>query len=1113
MAGRKRLVKSKDFAFDAMLKKLTSRIWRPSTVRQRLLFRAALTLAGLLALYTLAGFLLLPMVIKSQTGKIFEEKFKRQASVEEVRFNPFTLKLDVQGFRLFEADRKNIFAEVEALSLNLSGESLVRLAPIIQELYIAAPQVRIARLEANHYNFDDIIAALAEQPASDETARFSINNIRLERGRIEFDDRPTRARHVVGDLRLGIPFISSLPSEVQIFVEPLLDANVNGTPVLVKGKARPFASTRDAIVDLNLKDFDLTRFVEYLPTKARIKVPSAKLTVNMQANFQQPEGKPAALTLSGSTEVTSLQINEPDGKSLVKLARFAVDLQDTPVFADRIGVARIALDGFQARLRRGSDGSINLEKLLTAPEAGTTAPATAEPAAKADASPRIAVGEIAVTNAAVHFADEAAARPMQADVEKFNLTLKKVDLDLRRNAIQVAEARSDSAVFALRQEKPQVSATTAVLQTAKSAPVEPKEKAGSGPQVSIGAVDIANWSARVEDRNHAEPAVTTISPLSASLKSLSNTPGAEPGSVSLKANINQSGLLALQGSLGIAPMQTDLTVDIKGVDLLPVQPYITDHVNLKITRANLTASGRLQVASTKDNALQGGFKGDLTLGNLATVDKQSGNDFLRWKSLFVGGMDVRLSPFAFTADQVALSDFFARVIIDPNGRINLQDIARGDREAGRSLTERDSSKSGKVLAKATADPAADSGSKASSGKSAGLPPVTIRKLTLQGGRVRFTDNFIRPNYSATLANFGGGVTGLSSTTGANAEVDMRGEVNGAPLGITGSINPLRGDLFLDLKANVRGMELAPLSAYSGRYVGYGIEKGKLSFEVAYHVDQRKLTAENRLILEQLTFGKKVDSPNATNLPVQFAVALLRDRNGVIDLNLPIGGSLDDPQFSIGGILFKVIGNVILKAVTQPFAVLGSLFGGGAELSSIDYEPGRATIPSAGEAKLQSLAKALSERPNLKLDIGGQVDPEADREGLKRTYLERRVRSLKLRDAGVRAGSAEAAGITVRPEEYADLVTRVYRDEKFPKPRNVLGLSKSIPVGEMEKLIIANAEVDEDDLISLGNQRAQNTKAWLQDKGHVSPERLFIVAPRIGKSDNNPSGSRVEFALR
>ncbi|WP_194725703.1 DUF748 domain-containing protein [Noviherbaspirillum malthae] len=1096
-----------------MLKKLTSRIWRPSTVRQRLLFRAALTLAGLLGLYTLAGFLLLPMVIKSQTGKIFEEKFKRPASVEEVRFNPFALKLDVRGFRLYEADRKNIFAEVEALSLNLSGESLVRLAPIIQELYIAAPQVRIARLEANRYNFDDIIAALAEQPASDETARFSINNIRLERGRIEFDDMPTRARHVVGDLRLGIPFISSLPSEVEIFVEPLLDANVNGTPVLVKGKARPFASTRDAIVDLNLKDFDLTRFVEYLPTKARIKVPSAKLTVNMQANFQQPEGKPAALTLSGSTEVTSLQINEPDGKSLVKLARFAVDLQDTPVFADRISVARIALDGFQTRLRRGSDGSINLEKLLTAPEAGPTAPASAEPAAKADASPRIAVGEIAVTNATVHFADEAAARPMQADVEKFNLTLKKVDLDLRRNAIQVAEARSDSAVFALRQEKPQVSATTAVLQTAKSAPVEPKEKAGGGPQVSIGAVDIANWSARVEDRNHAEPAVTTISPLSASLKSLSNTPGAAPGSVSLKANINQSGLLALQGSLGIAPMQTDLTVDIKGVDLLPVQPYITDHVNLKITRANLTASGRLQVASTKDNALQGGFKGDLTLGNLATVDKQSGNDFLRWKSLFVGGMDVRLSPFAFTAEQVALSDFFARVIIDPNGRINLQDIARGDREAGRSLTERDSNKSGKVLAKATADPAADSGSKASSGKSAGLPPVTIRKLTLQGGRVRFTDNFIRPNYSATLANFGGGVTGLSSTTGANAEVDMRGEVNGAPLGITGSINPLRGDLFLDLKANVRGMELAPLSAYSGRYVGYGIEKGKLSFEVAYHVDQRKLTAENRLILEQLTFGKKVDSPNATTLPVQFAVALLRDRNGVIDLNLPIGGSLDDPQFSIGGILFKVIGNVILKAVTQPFAVLGSLFGGGAELSSIDYEPGRASIPSAGEAKLQSLAKALSERPNLRLDIGGQVDPDADREGLKRTYLERRVRSLKLRDAGVRAGSAEAAGITVRPEEYADLVTRVYRDEKFPKPRNVLGLSKNIPVGEMEKLIIANAEVDEDDLISLGNQRAQNTKAWLQDKGHVSPERLFIVAPRIGKSDNNPSGSRVEFALR
>ncbi|WP_151638299.1 DUF748 domain-containing protein [Noviherbaspirillum aerium] len=1112
-----------------MLKKYTSRVWPPATGRQRFLYRIALALVSLLTLYTVAGFLLLPLVIKSRAEAIFAEKFKRHASIEKVRFNPFTLKLNAHGFRLYETDGKNLFADIETLVLDLSSESLFRMAPVIQELNITAPQVRIVRLDANRYNVDDIITALSEQPPSDEPARFSINNIQIDRGRIEFDDKPVRTRHVVGDLRLGIPFISSLPSEVQIFVEPLLAAKVNDTPVLIKGKARPFASTRDAVVDLNLDNFDLTRFVEYLPFQSRIKVPSAKLSMSMQAKFLQPEGKPAAVTLSGTSSLTSLQISEPDGKSIAKLAKLAVELRETPVFGDRISVARIALDGFQTKLVRGSDGRTNIERLLTAAQSKEPDPKKMRPASNESTSPRIAIGEIAVSNAVLHYADEAAARPMQADIEKLNLTLRKLDLDVRRNTINIAEARSDSAAFMLLQDKALATGSPiAPPETTKSDAAE--TKSAPGLQVSIGAVNIENWSARVEDRNHAEPAVMTLSPLSASLKNLSNKPGTVPSPLALKANVNQGGSLSLDGNVGIAPLQADIAVDIKGIDVLPLQPYITDHINLKLTRANLAASGRLQLAAAKDNALQGGFKGDLTLGNLATVDKLSGNDFLRWKSLFVGGMDVRLAPFAFTADQVALGDFFARVIIDPNGRINLQDIARGEAGSGRSLTERDAEKSGKGVAKASvanatsannagnavtaSSPARPSltDAKASGAKASALPPITIRKLTLQGGRVRFTDNFIRPNYSTTLANFGGAVTGLSSIAGGNAEVDMRGEVNGAPLAVTGSINPLRGDLFLDLKANVRGMELAPLSAYSGRYVGYGIEKGKLSFEVAYRVDQRNLTAENRLILEQLTFGNKVDSPNATKLPVQFAIALLRDRNGVIDLNLPIGGSLDDPQFSIGGVLLKVIGNAILKAATQPFALLGSLFGGGAELSSIEYEPGRATIPSAGEDKLRSLARALSERPNLRLEIGGQVDPEADREGLKRTYLERRVRSLKLRDAGIRAGSQEAAGITVRPDEYADLVTRVYRDEKFPKPRNVLGLPKSIPVGEMEKLIIANAEVDEDDLIALGNQRAQNTKAWLQEKGQVPPERLFIVAPRIGKSDS-ASGSRVEFSLK
>jgi hypothetical protein len=475
-------------------------------------------------------------------------------------------------------------------------------------------------------------------------------------------------------------------------------------------------------------------------------------------------------------------------------------------------------------------------------------------------------------------------------------------------------------------------------------------------------------------------------------------------------------------------------------------------------------------------------------------------------------MNMQLQPFALAVDQVALNEFFARVIIDANGRLNVQDIVRKDSGERRSLTETEEDGArvprGTHVKTATL-PASDK----QQGK---VPPISIRKLVLKGGRVRFTDNFIRPNYTATLNDFGGVVSGLSSEASSSAVVDLRGEVNRAPLSVAGRINPLSGNLSLDIKARVQGMELASLSAYSVRYVGYGIEKGKLSFEVAYRVENRKLTAQNRLVLDQLTFGKKSDNPNATKLPVQFALALLRDRNGVVDLNVPVEGSLDDPRFSLGGIIFKAIGNAIAKAVTEPFALLGRMFGGGgnAELSTIAFDPGRATIQQGAETKLQSLAKALAERPALKLDITGRVNAEVDREGLKRAFIDRKVRALKVKDLQARGQPAEFGTVVVSPDEYPALLTRVYRDEKFDKPRNAIGLQKSLPVAEMEKLMIANAEIKEEDLTALGNRRGQAAKDWLVKFGQVSGDRIFLSAAKTEPDEAKGNGAAgVDFALR
>lgn len=1129
-----------------------------STLRQRALTIACKPLTrrivfgvGLfVVLYGAFGYFFLPGIIKSQAEQLIAGKLHRSMSIEKVEVSPYTLAVTVHGMKLMEQDGAAVFAAFDELKVDVSAETFYRFAPVVQELRLTKPYVHLVRTDTHHYNIDDIIDLILSQPASKEPARFSVQNIQVDGGRIDFEDRPEKTTHKVTDLKLGIPFVSSLPSQVAIFVEPLLSAKVNGAPLLIKGKARPFAEPKDAVADLDLEGVDLSRYMEYLPYPPRFKLPSAKLDLHLTANFLQPAtdagastpettspggsalraptaagtGNMApALVIKGTMVLRSLLATELNGEPILRLPELAVTLGNVNVFSGQYGIAKLVLTGPELNVVKAKDGTLNLMRL--APP--STAPTAAKrPVAAAGKDPggvgiRLALDELAIKGGRLNYSDEQAARPMRVAVDKLDLGLRKIAVDLQKREATIVEVSSGSGNFLMLQGKleaqapPGARAAKADNADPGGRPDSPAAKknvpaSAAAPNfaVTIGKVAIADWSARLEDRSLPKPAVTLVAPLSLTLQDISTVPGRQ-GRLELQATVNKTGQIKVKGGIGMAPLHADLALDMKGVDILPLQPYVTDQVNLLVTRADLSAKGSLQLDQRGDGRLEGGYKGDMALGNVATVDKQSANDFLRWKTLYFGGMNARLAPLSLSIDQIALSDFFARVIVDPTGRINLQDIARNHPREQKSLTESGQEADGKEATKAAPAPVT-----APPAPTAKMPPIKIRKLTLQGGKVRFSDNFIKPNYTANLMDLGGVVTGLSSDAATAATVDLRGQVNSAPLSISGRINPLKGDLFLDVVASVKGMELPPLSPYSGKYVGYGIKKGKLSFDVAYQVEKRKLTAQNRLILDQLTFGDKIDSPTATTLPVQLAVALLSDRNGVIDINLPVGGSLDDPQFSLGSIIVKVILNAITKAITAPFALLGSLFGGGEELSWLEFDPGSAAIPAAGEAKLKSLADALTDRPALKLEITGRTDPETDKEGLRRASIDHKLRLLKLKDLAARRESADAASVAVKPEEYGALLTRAYKDEPFPKPRNLVGLQKDLPVDEMEKLMLANAKVTDDDVTALGNQRAQTVKDWLVRNGSVSSDRIYIIASKSGAGGSEKAKpQRVDFSLR
>jgi hypothetical protein len=607
------------------------------------------------------------------------------------------------------------------------------------------------------------------------------------------------------------------------------------------------------------------------------------------------------------------------------------------------------------------------------------------------------------------------------------------------------------------------------------------------------------------DDKAVTPATTEVVDIGKLVLAKLGTAPKSVGSLELAAQINKKGTLLANGSLQAIPFASKLKVDLRGLELLPLQPYFSDYLNLTVTKGQIAGNGELTLSQADDGSLAGGYRGQVTVGNFHSIDKGNSTDFLTWKSFHLGKIDVALKPVSLAIGDVALTDFFARLIVSPEGKLNLLQVIKKNGAADTAAPT------------VNAPPVSTVATTKSSAAAAAPPPIRIDQVTLQGGTVSFTDNFVKPNYSANLAEIGGRITGLSSAADSTADLDLRGAYDGAPLTIAGKLNPLAAIPSLDVKAEVRGVELTPLSPYSGKYAGYAIDKGKLSLFLAYKIADNKLQAENRIFLDQLTFGEKVDSPDAIKLPVSLAVSLLKNRRGEIDVNLPISGSLDDPQFSVGGIVVQVIVNLLTKAITAPFALLGSLFGGGDELSHVDFAAGRAGLAPAAVARLTALAKALDDRPGLKLEITGRVDPEQDREGLRRATLERKVKAQKLAQLvkdGKESDSLE--GVTVDDKEYLPLLEQAYKQEKFPKPRNFVGMAKSLPREEMEKLMLANIPAGDDELRDLANRRAKAVADWLSTVGKIPRERIFLLPPKLVADGSGPKDAplaRVEFALK
>lgn len=625
------------------------------------------------------------------------------------------------------------------------------------------------------------------------------------------------------------------------------------------------------------------------------------------------------------------------------------------------------------------------------------------------------------------------------------------------------------------------------------------------------------------DRAREEAPVFKLSRLKFSLAGIS---GPRQGTIpfTLAAGYGGKGYFSAGGSITPAPLRFKGNLELQRIPLRDFDAYIPEGTAVFLADGSLDTKLSFNLEKA-DSGLKGSFNGSLGVRSFYCQDTLLDEDLLKWESLQMDDMAGTLGPFSLAIKDVSLSNFYARVIVGRDGTLNLQHLMKEEAAPAAGM-QPPGVTAGAAKPVSTAQAPAPVPAKTESLKpataadsSAVLPPprpIRINTVTMQGGTLDFSDRHLKVPFDTTFFNLGGRVSGLTSEATRFADVDLRGNLeNHSPLSITGVINPLRGDLFLDLKIAFTDIELSPFTPYSNTYLGYSVDKGKLNLDLAYKIDNKALTSQNKLFIDQFTFGKHVESDKATKLPVRLAIALLKDRKGEIHLDLPVVGQTDDPKFSVWKVVLQILKNLLVKAATSPFALLGSMFGGGEDFSAVPFAPGVARLSKSDEGKLLKLSQVLTDRPALNLEISGFVDRDKDAEGYRNELLLKKMKGEKFR-ALVREGKTREGQTQeeteMLPQETSLYLKAVYAKEKFPKPRNALGFAKDLPDAEMRKLIISHTVVGNNELQALARERAEAVRDFLLKSGKLPAGRLFEKNADIFRPSSKEGiiGSRVEF---
>ena len=995
-----------------------------------------------------------PAVIESQAPKKLSELLGRQVQITEVKINPFILRFQINGFAIAEQNGTDNFTGFEQMEFELNfWESLLNLAPNIDHFDLKQPQINITRKNvkggATTFNFSDIPEHIARQQSK----------------------QPQQDTETTEEASSGIPAFIARSITIQQGSVSFND-NVTGAKL--------------AYQDLNFTLSQLDTHALTLSVPAANTTDKKKTELKPEANqysFVFTGADQSQLQLKGQFQLVSPEIKGDlrlSGLTLPPFWPFAADLMHARLISGEINFAsayhlKQVDEQFHVTTNQGEFSLTNLTF-----SAGQT--------------PKVKLPKMALNGIALNTASQT------VDLDSLTMTGFWADASIDEQGLDLQKLFTPATAGKEQKTKPTAKQSTASTST------------NENPWL----VRLNGFAMTETDLNLKESLVGPgvhwrVYPLSLSTGKIQSDLS-QPidyklalglSSDTQKQPIKQRGQFSSNGKLDAKKLSVDGKLQLTTLDLSQFQPYLEPHLNIDLNKGALSTEGDFS-ADSQGKVI---YQGKAVLDTLLVKDGLKQEPLVKWKQMAMDSLKFDLAGKSLNINKILLDSPYAKVLIAQDRRTNIGEVmvAKEKPEEGTDTAENQSpAEENQEVA------TGESEQETTATQTESAFAVDIGKIEIVNGSAYFADYSLTPNFASGIELMEGYIDHLSSTPGTKAKLDIKGKIDKyAPVALSGEVNPLIEPPYLDLDFVLDSAELTSVNPYSGTYVGYYIDKGQLSLDINYKMEQNKLEGSNHVVVDQLTLGRKSDSKLATSLPVSLAIALLQDSDGVIDLGVDVSGDVDSPDFSIGGIILQALGNVITKAVTAPFSLLANLVGSDEELDIVEFKPGISALDSAGENRMNKLAKALKSRPKLKLSVEGAVNQMDDSHALAEAKLQNKLLTTsgltelpsnlsasRIPESGPVASALE--NLFVQELKLDAIQERAKVEQKLMETEQVAAVDPAkvtsvLHIGMYNQLIKAQ-EVNDYDLGDLADARAKSIKAFLVN-ADIEPARVFVLNSR------------------